>query len=162
MQLNQVEIENAVATLKRAKEAQATVWLVGNGGSAATASHFANDLLKVCEIDAVAVADMVPSVLAFGNDNGWENMFSGVLEQTMKYDDVLVAISCGGESQNVLTAAELFRKDNLIILTGDDFESTLGLIKASAKVFVPHSEIRIQEDTHLAVCHAIVGALRNV
>lgn len=156
------EIDNAILMIKRARDNDHTVWMVGNGGSAATAEHFAGDLVKVGNVKAIAVNSLLPHILAYGNDNGWERMYADLLGALMRDGDVLVAISCSGKSANVLNAAALFHHNRLIVMTGQTYDSPLAAMEADAKIFVLDGDIRIQEDAHLAACHVIAGALRYV
>ena len=138
------------------------VWVVGNGGSAATASHFANDLVKACGVRAIALSDQTPTVLAYGNDEGWEGMFSGalnVLAGRQGGKDVLVAISTSGRSPNVVRAAEGFGPGYLIVLTGPERDSNVLGASEGVVIRARHKNIRVQEDVHMAVCHAIVSML---
>ncbi len=154
------ELENAVEILKKVRESGNMVWLVGNGGSAATAEHFANDLVKMAHVRAIAVHSLIPTVLAYGNDEGWSTAYLSILNVMRRAGDALVAISCSGKSPNVVFPAMKFHHDCLIILTGNNFESQLAGMDADSKIFVIDEDIRVQEDVHLAVCHAIVGELR--
>jgi D-sedoheptulose 7-phosphate isomerase len=153
------ELDNAVKILEEVRASGNMVWIVGNGGSAATAEHFANDLTKMAHVRALAVHAMTPTVLAYGNDEGWETSYLSILNVMRKPGDALVAISCSGKSPNVIFPAMKFHHDRLIVLTGNDFESQLAGMDADAKIFVIDEDIRVQEDAHLAVCHAIAGAL---
>ena len=154
------EVEKAIVLLDNVRGKRGTVWLVGNGGSAATASHFANDLVKMCDIKAIALPIQVPLITAYGNDNGWENMFADPLDEFMGMNDVLVAISCSGNSENVVRAVEMIFQ-RVIVLTGDKMmENKLAQMGASAMIRAMHSDITIQEDVHSAVCHAIAKALK--
>lgn len=155
------EIENAVRIIQEVKNSGNIVWIVGNGGSASTAEHFANDLVKMAYVRAIALPSLMPSVLAFGNDQGWERMYRDLISiLSRKEGDVLVAISCGGNSPNVLNAAAVFYHSRLIVLTGNNPDSSLAKINADAKIFVPDGDIRIQEDIHLSICHIIAGAVK--
>lgn len=148
--------------LREVREKQGMVWLVGNGGSAATASHFANDLWKACHIKAIALPDLVPVITAFGNDDGWDRMFSQAMQGMMRQDDVLLAISCSGASGNVLTASSKVDKERLVIMTGlTHWQNELAKFPCYAKLLVPSNDIRIVEDAHLAICHSLVGILRE-
>lgn len=151
------EVAKCAEMIYDAWKQDASVWIVGNGGSASTAGHFANDLVKMARVKAFSVADMTPAVMAYGNDTGWDNMFAGVFDVMMRPQDKLVAISCGGRSGNVIKAAEMFRRENRVVLTGDKRDTPLGSMEAFATVFVPVSDIRIQEDVHVMVCHVIAG-----
>lgn len=163
--LDIAEVERLVSILKFVKEGNGTVYLFGNGGSHTTASHFANDLMKMAKIKAVCVGDMAPAVMAWGNDTGWENMYYGPLSEMVetKYD-ALIGISCSGNSENVVRAlrAGLDQWSMLTCcLTGmsdSNMVSTLGL---DAVVHVRVPDIRVQEDIHLMVCHAVVRALQE-
>lgn len=155
-------IEHAVSILRRAKEGHDRVFIVGNGGSAATASHFANDLVKMAGIDARALSDAAPIILAYGNDNGWERMFSDAIKQIFMAKDVLIAISYSGRSRNVINAAiEAQKHGYLIVMTGPRKSSLLADMLPHALIAIESPDIRVAEDCHLAICHAIAGALRE-
>lgn len=151
----------AVDEIRRAKELGACVFVFGNGGSAATASHFVNDLVKMARVKAYCISDMSPTVLAYGNDDGWENMFKNAIEELALPGDVLVAISCSGNSPNVVKAIQDAhdRNQRIIGLTGDVGGQLAKLADVLVKAL--HPDIRVQEDVALSVCHAIVGELRN-
>jgi D-sedoheptulose 7-phosphate isomerase len=161
-QVDSNAICQAVAVLSEVRKAGGRVYLAGNGGSAATASHFANDLRKVCRIDATALHDSIATLLAYGNDEGWINMFSKAMD-FFKKDDVLIAISYSGASGNIIAAvekvAELKRKT--IVLTGPDSEINELFYFGCPAIRVDVKDIKIVEDLHLMICHAIVEALSN-
>jgi D-sedoheptulose 7-phosphate isomerase len=157
-------VERMMAILRKAQAQNAMVYIVGNGGSAATASHLANDLLKMAKLRAVALPDLVPAMTAYGNDNGWENMFADMLKNMLLPSDVVVCISCSGCSPNVVKALELAKTIHLpqvrtVVLTGDAWESPLVQLMPDVAIHVPWADIRVQEDCHLIVCHAVAGAL---
>lgn len=154
-------IVEAVEILNGVRSTYRTVWIVGNGGSAATASHFANDLWKMAKIKAVAVPSLIPIVTAYGNDNGWDNMFADVLKHKFEPGDVLVAISCSGRSKNVVEAVKkvLEWQENVIAITGAGIDSNVLAQLDVTKILVTDIDIKVQEDVHLAICHAIITAL---
>jgi D-sedoheptulose 7-phosphate isomerase len=154
-------IQHAVNILFKARMWDKRVWLVGNGGSAATASHFSNDLQKICGIDAISLPDRVSSILAYGNDDGWDRMFSNAMIPFRK-GDVLIAISCSGASANVLRAVEKAQllSGEVIVMTGKLTEkNALGLSGYPATIIVDFPDIKVQEDVHLVICHTIAGVL---
>lgn len=155
------KIVEAIEILDKARQDKATVWIVGNGGSAATASHLANELWKTCGIKAIAIPDLVSIVTAYGNDDGWEYMFSRTLEEKFEDGDVLVAISCSGRSLNVLEAVRtvLKRKGKVISLTGLGTDSNILAQLNTTKLCVASADIRVQEDVHMIICHMIGYAL---
>lgn len=162
--LDIVEVERLVSVLKFVKERKGTVYLFGNGGSHATASHFANDLMKMAKIKAVCIGDMAPAVMAWGNDTGWENMYYGPLSELVETYDAVIGISCSGNSENVVRAlrAGLDQWDVLTAcLTGMSDSNVVSTLGLDAVVHVRVPDIRVQEDIHLMVCHAVVRALQE-
>ena len=156
--LDEQEVMKIVIVLKMVKKEHGTIYVFGNGGSHATAAHFVNDLTKMLKIRAVCLGDATSSILAYGNDNGWQNMYADPLKTLLKPNDALFGISCSGNSPNVIKALELGRfKDAYTIgLTGLSRDSDINHAAQSALVHVQANDIRVQEDLHLMICHAIV------
>ncbi len=129
------------------------IFTMGNGGSAATASHLANDLLKTCGFPVVSLPDMTPTTLAYMNDHGAETMFAAPVSAFLQPNDVVIAFSCSGESQNVLRAAKYARNAGALVIafTGNK-KNPLSDI-AGISFHAMHDDIRIQEDLHLIACH---------
>ena len=105
------EVGRFIETLLDARRRSATVFFIGNGGSAATASHFANDLsIGTNSYDlpfrVISLTDNVPVITAIGNDFGYEEIFVRQLMVLAKKGDVVVAISASGNSPNLLKAFE--------------------------------------------------------
>jgi D-sedoheptulose 7-phosphate isomerase len=158
--IDREEVHKAVTLLKTAQERGNFVWIVGNGGSAATAEHFANDLVKMCRVRAIAIPAQTPTVTAYGNDDGWGDMFLHALDVFQSPDDVLVAISCSGRSENVVRTAKGIQ--NLIVMTGGEYQDNeLARLPAAACIGVSHEDITIVEDIHLAICHCIAKVPRK-
>ena len=160
--LNHEEIEKAVRVLQVVKKMSGAVYVFGNGGSHATASHFANDLMKACRIRAVGVGDMTPTVSAWANDMGAESGFYGPLSEMVKNYDALVGISCSGNSRNVVRALQAGRDEWNVLcvgMTGPD-DSLVSALDLDALVRAMANDIRVQEDVHLMVCHAIVRQIQ--
>jgi len=142
------------------------IYLVGNGGSASTASHIANDLNKQASVDghamfrAIALTDNVPLITAWANDEDFGAVFSRQLDNHLEPGDVLVAISTSGRSVNVIRALELARARGArtVGFTGADGGDMLPLLDCC--VLVPSDDIGHQEAVHLALDHAITMALR--
>jgi D-sedoheptulose 7-phosphate isomerase len=175
-----VELEEAVRRLKRDSLVQATqvlfeawqreaqIFMLGNGGSAATASHMANDLNKLTitpgkpRFKGIALTDNIPLMTAWGNDNSYEDIFAEQLINFIRPGDVVVAISASGNSPNVLRAVQTARQfgARTIGLTGDTGGKLKGLVDHC--VFAPTGHIGQQEDCHLIVEHAIVNTLKKL
>jgi D-sedoheptulose 7-phosphate isomerase len=162
--LDETEIKQVIMTLAVVRKLDGTVYLFGNGGSHATAGHFANDLVKMCGIRAVCVGDMTSAILAYGNDNGWDNMFVDLLEKMMEKRDCAFGISCSGNSTNVIRALEMARNRDVLAvgLTGESFHSVINDCALDGLVHTPGvNDIRAQEDLHLMICHAVSRCLMN-
>ncbi|HZY44390.1 MAG TPA: sugar phosphate nucleotidyltransferase [Anaerolineae bacterium] len=142
------------------------VFLLGNGGSAALASHMANDLCKTSIVNdqprlrAIALTDNVPLLTAWANDNGFEHIFSEQLYNLCQPGDVVIAISCSGNSANVLQALRAARelKARTIGFTGDIGGQLKDLVDVC--VFAPAEMIWPQEDVHLILDHVIASILQ--
>ena len=99
-----------VESLRVARDKGQTVFIAGNGGSAATASHLANDLGKATKrsgrpsFRVLSLADNVPWLTALANDEGYERVFTGQLENMGRAGDVLLVISASGSSPNLVDA----------------------------------------------------------
>lgn len=154
-------IERTIEIMKLVKAAGGTVWLAGNGGSAATASHFANDLTKMAKVKAICVSDMTPTTLAFGNDDGWNEMFAHFLEVHIGTKDAVVGISCSGNSQNIISFLAMAKTRFKIGMTGPG-TSRMTLMNTDVLLRAMADDITVQEDVHSAICHAVARSLRNV
>lgn len=152
------EIVKAIKILEEVRRGHSCVWLVGNGGSASNASHFSNDLYKMCNIRAISVPDMTSVSLAYGNDTGWRNMFVGAFGKLYQPGDALVDMSCSGNSENVIASAEMVESPT-ILFTGNDRKSKLAQMNPEAVIYVNSDDITIQESVHSVVCHAIARVL---
>jgi D-sedoheptulose 7-phosphate isomerase len=143
-----------------------TVFLLGNGGSAATASHFACDLSKGTRNDAIprfrviALTDNVPLMTAWGNDSSYNRIFAEQLSALIRPGDVVVAISASGNSPNVLEAMQAAREGGArtIAWTGPTGGKVAGLVDTVVRV--PARTIEGVEDGHMAIAHALTTFLR--
>jgi D-sedoheptulose 7-phosphate isomerase len=142
------------------------IFLVGNGGSAATASHFACDLAKNVSAAAdrrfkvIALTDNVPLLTAWANDISYERVFAEQLESLVEAGDAVIAISGSGNSPNVLRAMELARARGATTIGLTGFEG--GRLKPLCDVCVVVPSIRMDqiEDTHQALQHLVCHVLR--
>jgi D-sedoheptulose 7-phosphate isomerase len=144
-----------------------TTYLIGNGGSAATASHMMNDLMKCTIVEgrrrfrALALTDNVPVMTAFANDQSYEDIFIEPLRAHLDARDVVVALSGSGNSPNVLRAIAYAKEQGVptIGLCGDTGGRLAAL--ADLAVLIPAARIGQQEDGHLILNHAISLALQE-
>ncbi len=165
--LREEEIEAGVALLARARQAGKTVYVCGNGGSAATASHLALDLARNTGSDPTSImrvmslTDNAAWLTAVGNDQGYQDCFADQLYRLIQPDDLLIAISASGDSQSVVRAFEVARKARArrLALIGFDGGRLAGM--ATARIWVDSHDYGVVESVHLAVCHLLVRMLRE-
>lgn len=162
--IDREEIGAFVATLLDARERGATIFFIGNGGSAATSSHFANDIaIGTNSYDkpfrALALTDNNAIVTAVGNDFGYEEIFSRQLQVLANPGDVVVAISASGNSPNLLKAFEYARTAGLrtVAITAFDGGKMKGMAEQGVHVPTDLKEYGPAEDAHMILDH-LVGA----
>ena len=146
-----------------ARERGSRVFFIGNGGSAATASHFANDLAigtRTLEkpFRVISLTDNVAVMTAIGNDYGYEQIFLQQLKTVMDPHDVVVAISASGNSPNLLTAIEWANAHGAITIGLTGFDGGRLASLAQQRVHIPSNkgEYGPVEDAHMILDH-IVG-----
>lgn len=161
------EIERIVSVIARARQQKRKVLIFGNGGSAATASHFACDLSKGAmrkgspRIRALALTDSLPTLTAWANDSNYEDVFAEQLECHVEAGDVVIAISGSGNSPNVLKGVAVARQMGAITIGLTAFGG--GKLKDAVDVplVVPVHNMEQAEDVHLVLEHVIATCLRN-
>jgi D-sedoheptulose 7-phosphate isomerase len=160
-------IARIVRMLDEARLKGKEVFIFGNGGSAATASHFACDLAKgtICEgkprIKAFALNDNVPLISAWANDSAYEKIFAEPLENYIERGDIAIAISGSGNSPNVLNGVKAARRKGAITIGITGFEG--GKLKelVDVAVVVPSNSMEQIEDIHLLIEHIVATCLRK-
>jgi D-sedoheptulose 7-phosphate isomerase len=161
-------IEEVVNILQDARINGKQVFIMGNGGSASTASHFVCDLAKNTRkkgwpgFRTIGLTDNMAIFSAYANDEGYENVFSQQLNNLLQPGDVVIAISGSGNSPNVIEAVELANARNAVTigftgLTGGKLRNL-----ANHGVYVPNYRIDQVEDIHLMLEHIICRALMEM
>jgi D-sedoheptulose 7-phosphate isomerase len=158
-----------VDRLVRAYENGERVFIFGNGGSAATASHFCEDLAKSTIPDptverrlrVVSLTDSVPFISALGNDWGFDLVFREQLRTLASPGDVAIAISGSGNSPNVISAVEWAVRNGLFTVGLCGFGG--GKLKAMVElpIHCAVQDMEIAENAHMVVAHLAVGGLRR-
>jgi D-sedoheptulose 7-phosphate isomerase len=174
--IDKSDIDKTIQVLYDAWKNDKAVYVVGNGGSASTASHFAADLNKYVSDDAphrfraFALVDNIPLMSALTNDNGWSDVYSYQLESFMKEGDVLIGISVHGGSgsdkagpwsQNLLKAVKVAKekKGKVVGLIG--FDGGMLRKMADASIVVPANSTPQVEGFHLVLEHMIAARLKE-
>lgn len=143
------------------------VFILGNGGSASTASHFVCDLGKNTRVAGtpnfrvMGLTDNMALFSALANDEGYENVFAQQLGNFLQPGDVVIGISTSGNSRNVINAIELANSGEAKTIGFTGFDSgELGLL-VDINLHVPSHSIEQVEDIHLVLEHLITKALRE-
>jgi len=143
------------------------IYLFGNGGSAALASHFACDLGKGTangtgkRFRVLALTDNVPLMTAWSNDSKYEDIFAEQLSNFVQRDDIAFAISGSGNSPNVLRALTLARSTGAITVGLTGYQGGKMKELCDQCMIVPSDNMQIIEDLHLCVAHAIFTVVRR-
>lgn len=158
------EIKRFVDTLLAARERGAAIYFIGNGGSAATASHFANDLGYGTNcydkpFRAVSLTDNQAVVTALANDHGYDEVFVRQLRVLGRPADVLVAISASGNSPNLIKAIEYAATAEIQTVAITAFDGGRMKQIAAQGIHVPTGakEYGPAEDAHMVLDH-LIGA----
>ena len=170
------DINKAIEILFEAWKKGSKIFIIGNGGSASTATHFACDLAKTTAVKGkkrfkvISLTDNVPLLTALTNDEGFASIFIEQLKNLLEKDDVVVAISVHGGagqdkagpwSQNLLAAIQ-YAKDNSAKTIGiAGFDGGAFKKMADACIVVPANSTPYVESWHLALEHLICGCLRE-
>jgi len=153
--------------LKNARDNEKQVFVMGNGGSASTSSHFVADLLKTSitnesnRFKAMSLSDNIPVLLAWSNDESYENIFSNQLENFLQKNDVVIGISGSGNSKNVLNAIQ-FANEKQAITIGFSGKGG-GKLSEMAKInlTIQSDDMLTIETMHLLICHLITTLIRS-
>ena len=153
--------------LRDARDREATIYVAGNGGSAATATHWTTDMGKAAKrsgkkpIRVMCLSDNVSWLTALGNDEGYERVFSGQLENFVRAGDVLVVISASGSSLNLVQAVELAKEHGAetIGFLGFDGGRLKNMCDELVWVNTEKGVYEQVEDCHMALCHILTMCL---
>ena len=166
-QLPRQLIADVVDVLQDARVRGSNIFIMGNGGSASTASHFVCDLAKNtrCEglphFRVIGLADNMAILSAYANDEGYESVFAQQLVNLLQPKDVVIAISASGNSKNVLNAIEEAQKHDVVTIGFTGFDGgRLGQM-VNINIHVKSDTIEHVEDIHLMLEHVIVKTIKE-
>ena len=167
--MNGKHVEEVGEVFLRARENGRTIFFAGNGGSAATASHFSQDLAELGKktgtqgFRTLPLTDNVSRVTAVANDYGYDEVFTAQMADLFSTGDVLVVISASGNSPNVVLAAELAleKGGTVVALVGFDGGRLKQLAHHSLHLETPKGEYGPVEDAHMMMDHIITTYLMH-
>jgi len=152
-------VQALVALFTKHKRNDSRVFFIGNGGSAAIASHMTADFMKNGGMNTYSLYDSAVTT-CMGNDYGYENVFSKPMQFLVKDNDLLVAISSSGNSQNIINAIEAVRKKGGTVVTFTGFEEN-NKVKSMGdiNVYVPCNKYGMVESIHNLILQQIVDLI---
>lgn len=158
------EVEKLIFKFQKALEEERNIFVFGNGGSAANASHFATDLGKSASyktkknFKVISLNDNMSWMTALGNDHSYDDIFAGQLKNYGKKGDIAFGISVSGNSPNCIKALEWAKENELdtIVLVGGNSGKMAEIANHSIKINETHYG-RV-EDAQMSICHMICYA----
>jgi len=152
-------IHAAIVMLKNNKAKKKNVMLVGNGGSSSLVAHMHNDLSKCNGIRSMVLTE-TSLLTAYTNDDGYEVAFSSQVELWGDPQDILIAVSSSGSSENILNAVRVAKKKNMSVITFSGF-SPLNILRTIGDLnfYIPSSSYGMVELAHSILCHYITDLL---
>ncbi len=160
-------IDQITAFLVRAYEESRTVFLFGNGGSAALASHAACDLGKGTAVNGgrrfrvLSLTDNIPMMTAWANDARYEDIFAEQLRNFVEKDDIVLAISGSGNSPNVLNGLKVAREAGAYTIGLTGFQGGKMKDLCDLCLIVPCDNMQFIEDLHVCISHSVFTAVRH-
>jgi len=163
------EVDGVIRAIEEARDGQRQIFIIGNGGSAATASHMMNDLCKGTlghkgdapgpRLRVMALTDNVSLMTAWANDVDYSRVFSEPLKNLAQRGDVLLAISASGNSPNIIAAVEAAKQIGVKVIGLAGFGGGKLATLADVSFVVPSAGYGPVEDAHMILDHIITGYL---
>lgn len=160
-------IVDVIGVLHEARLNGNKVFIMGNGGSASTASHFVCDLAKntrqtgLPHFRVIGLTDNMAIFSAYANDEGYESVFSQQVANLVEPDDIIIGISASGNSRNVLNAIVEAKKHNVKTIGFTGFDGGFLGQMVDINIHVKSNIIEYVEDIHLMLEHMIVKAIKD-
>jgi D-sedoheptulose 7-phosphate isomerase len=162
-------VERIARILRLARGNGATIYIAGNGGSAATASHWVNDLGKATKssggppMRVISLSDNISWLTALANDEGYDRVFAGQLENFAQHGDILIVISASGNSPNLVKAVELAHARGLVTVGLLGFDGGVLKSKLNECLWIPTEKgaYGLVESAHALLCHVLTDCLAS-
>lgn len=159
------QVSTLIDLLMNARKNGQRIFIIGNGGSAATASHFCEDLGK-CTLRSLAdplrfkvisLTDNLPYVTAWANDNGYEVVFEQQLRNIGESGDLVIGISASGNSPNIVRAIEYANASGMTSVGMTGFSGGILNTLSHHAVHLPIADYGMAESMHMIIVHLIIN-----
>lgn len=165
--ISKEDLNTLMNVLMQAKDDGRTIFVMGNGGSAATASHYVCDFNKGISYGKekmfkfICLNDNIPTMMAYANDLSYADIFAGPLKNFMQPGDIVIGISGSGNSENVVRAIKYANENGGVSVGITGYSG--GKVKQLSKynVHVPVDDMQIAEDLHMVLDHCMMKILCN-
>ena len=165
--ISKSDLSQVMNVLEQARQDGRQVFVMGNGGSAATASHYCCDFNKGISMGLdkrykmICLSDNVPTMMAYANDLSYSDVFLGPLQNFYNEGDVVLGISGSGNSSNVVKALEWANEHGAVTIAFTGYDG--GKMKQIAQygVHIPVNDMQIAEDLHMMLDHCIMKILSS-
>ena len=161
-------ITKIIDLLIKTRDKGKNIYVMGNGGSGSTGSHFVSDLLKTAitkgdkRFSAISLVDNTPVMLAWSNDSSYEEIFVEQLHNLLSKGDVVIAFSGSGKSKNVIKAFKFAKKKGAYCIGFTGMNGGYFPKLSDICCIVNSNDMLIIESAHLALCHCIITAIRKL
>jgi D-sedoheptulose 7-phosphate isomerase len=168
LKLDYEQISEAMNALVNCYENGGTVYVFGNGGSSATASHMVCDfnkgvsMKKSKKFNFVCLSDNTPILTALANDLSYEDVFAYQIEKILTKDDLVLAISGSGNSKNIIKACEVAKKAGVKIIGMTGYDGGKLYQMADYHLHAPINDMMKAEDIHMSFDHMMATILLHV
>jgi len=165
--LKKEDLNTLMNVLVEARNKEKQIFIMGNGGSAATASHYVCDFNKGIsygkerKFKFICLNDNIPSLMAYGNDISYNDIFVNPLRTYFKPGDLVIGISGSGNSENVVRAIQYANDNNGVTIGLTGYSG--GKVKEYCKfnIHIPINDMQITEDIHMILDHCMMKILCN-
>jgi len=165
--INSKEFEEFIGELTCAYKRKSNIFICGNGGSAATASHFTCDINKGVSFDkmrrfkVICLNDNIPTIMAYANDISYENIFVEQLKNFINTDDLIIGVSCSGNSENILRVIDFANNNGGRTFGICGFGG--GKLKNAAQksIIIKSDDMQKVEDVHSVIFHCVMQWLNK-
>ncbi len=164
---NLENVEEIVNYILSAYESEKQIFIMGNGGSGSTASHFACDINKGVSLGlekrfkVISLSDNIPTMLAYANDCSYDDIFVEQLKNFLNPGDIVIGVSGSGNSKNVIRAIQYANERDVTTIAWSGFDGGEIAKIAKSTFVVPVHDMQKVEDGHLILTHVIMQILNE-
>ena len=165
--ISKLDLSDLMNVLVDAKESEKQIFIMGNGGSSATASHYVCDFNKGISMNQdkkfkfICLNDNIPSLMAYANDLSFEDIFVEQLKNFYQKGDIVIGISGSGNSMNVLKAIDYANENGGVTVGLTGYSGGKLIEMARHNVHIPIDDMQIAEDLHMVLDHCMMKILSN-